>query len=82
MKKRAKISDEVIRLMCNICHVDGFVEDNVLFIKTKIGRWRMIFDGDEIKELYKLDAKNKLQEQNLETTNFFKIMRKISNVES
>lgn len=82
MKKRAKISDEVIRLMCNICHVDGLVEDNVLLIKTRIGRWRMIFDGDEIHELYKLDAKNKLQKQKLETTNFFEIMRKISNVES
>ena len=82
MKKRVRISDEVIRLMCDICHVDGYVEDNVLFIVASSGRWKMFFDGDEVHELYRLDGKNRLQEEKLETTNFYEIMRKISNVES
>ena len=80
MKKRVRISNEVIRLMCDICYVEGYVEDNVLDVTARTGRWKLIFDGDEVRELYRLDGQNKLNEIELETTNFYEVMRNVSGV--
>ena len=79
--KRVKISSEVVRLMCDLCHFAGKKDGDVVYLTTKNAEFKMILKDDMVKKLFRENENGEMLEQELVHDNFFDVMKELYRAE-
>lgn len=77
MSRRATITSEVVRLVCELCSITGHLEEESIYLRTRRGNIKMILVDNAVSELYRVNADGKMQREELVTDNFFDVMKEI-----
>jgi len=77
MSRRVTITNEIVRLMCDICNIRGYLEEESIYLRTKRGNFKMILADNVVSELYRINSNGEMQKEELVTDNFFDVMKEI-----
>jgi len=77
MSRRVTITNEIVRLMCDICNITGYLEEVSIYLRTKRGNFKMILADNVVSELYRINSNGEMQKEELVTDNFFDVMKEI-----
>ena len=75
MSRRVTISNEVVRLMCDLCHFSGRKDGDIVYLTTKNAEFKMILKDNIVMKFFKENENGEMQEQELVTDNFFDVMK-------